>query len=244
MPPSRRSASPPSPGIFGPVFFALVLTICVHPLRVWLEKRGVPRGIATGSVITAVTLLLLGFGYLVLIAFGQFAELLPQFKDQIAAFGQDVAAWLTSIGINADEIERRRQGIRPGDAARVRRRPCRRSHGLDHAPRHPLHDAAAHGHGCRVRADRAAGAVPGTAARRGLARELRQQRAPVHGGDHGARDGAGHHQLDRVGHPRRARRVHLGTARVRLLLHPEHRLLHRDHPADHLRRARRRAGPR
>ena len=77
-------------GIFGPVFFALVLTICVHPLRVWLEKSGVPRGLATGSVITAVTLLLLGFGYLVLVAFAQFAELLPQFKDQIVAFGQ---AW-------------------------------------------------------------------------------------------------------------------------------------------------------
>src|SRR5215218_409526 len=91
-------------GIFAPVFFALVLTICVHPLRVWLEKRGVPRGLATGSVITAVTLLLLAFGYLVLVAFGQFAELLPQFKPQIMAFGQDVAAWLSSIGITSTEI--------------------------------------------------------------------------------------------------------------------------------------------
>ena len=100
-------------GIFAPVFFALVLTICVHPLRVWLEKRGVPRGIATGSVITAVTLLLLGFGYLVLIAFGQFAELLPQFKDQISAFGQDVAAWLASIGISSDEISSIAQGFDP-----------------------------------------------------------------------------------------------------------------------------------
>jgi len=100
-------------GVFGPVFFALVLTICVHPLRVWLEKSGVPRGLATGSVITAVTLLLLGFGYLVLIAAGQFAELLPQFKDQIAAFGQDVAAWLTSIGINADSIQDVAKGFDP-----------------------------------------------------------------------------------------------------------------------------------
>ena len=100
-------------GIFGPVFFALVLTICVHPLRVWLEKRGVPRGIATASVIIAVTLLLLGFGYLVLIAFGQFAELLPQFSAQIAAFGQDVAAWLASIGINADEISDVASGFDP-----------------------------------------------------------------------------------------------------------------------------------
>src|SRR5688500_279611 len=34
-------------GIFAPFFLGVVLTICVHPLRVWLEKRGVSRGIAT-----------------------------------------------------------------------------------------------------------------------------------------------------------------------------------------------------
>ncbi|HEX6367049.1 MAG TPA: AI-2E family transporter [Agromyces sp.] len=92
-------------GIFAPVFFALVLTICVHPLRIALEKRGVPRGIATGSVILAVVVLLLAFGYLVLVAFTQFAELLPQFADQIGAIGQSFAQWLSSVGINADEID-------------------------------------------------------------------------------------------------------------------------------------------
>src|SRR4029453_129954 len=90
-------------GIFAPVFFALVLTICVHPLRVWLEKRGVPRGIATGSVITAGTLLLLAFGYAVIVAFGQFTEILSQFSTQIAAAGQDIANWLTSLGITSTE---------------------------------------------------------------------------------------------------------------------------------------------
>jgi predicted PurR-regulated permease PerM len=91
-------------GIIAPVFLAVILTICVHPLRVALERRGVPRGIATGSVIIAVILLLLFFGYLVLVAFGQFTQLLPQFADQISAFGQDVAAWLNSLGITSSEI--------------------------------------------------------------------------------------------------------------------------------------------
>ncbi|HET6672068.1 MAG TPA: AI-2E family transporter [Agromyces sp.] len=89
--------------IVAPVFFALVLTICVHPLRVALERRGVPRGIATGSVITAVTLLLLTFGYAVLVAFGQFANLLPEFADEIRAWGADVSAWLASLGIGTGE---------------------------------------------------------------------------------------------------------------------------------------------
>ena len=91
-------------GIFAPFFLGVVLTICVHPLRVWLEKRGVSRGIATAAVILAVLLLLLGLGYAMLVAFGQFGVLLQEFSGQIAAFGQDVAAWLSSIGIGADEV--------------------------------------------------------------------------------------------------------------------------------------------
>lgn len=91
-------------GIFAPFFLGVVLTICVHPLRVWLEKRGVSRGIATAAVILAVLLLLLGLGYAMLVAFGQFGALLQEFSGQIAAFGQDVAAWLSSIGIGADEV--------------------------------------------------------------------------------------------------------------------------------------------
>ncbi|WP_082600632.1 AI-2E family transporter [Agromyces sp. Root81] len=91
-------------GIVAPVFFALVLTICAHPLRMWLEERGVPRGIATGSVITAVVLLLITFGYAVMVAFGQFATLLTEYADEIKAWGAGVAQWLVSIGIGADEV--------------------------------------------------------------------------------------------------------------------------------------------
>jgi AI-2 transport protein TqsA len=91
-------------GIFAPVFFAVILTICVHPLRVALERRGVPRGLATGSVILAVFLLLLTFGYAVLVAFGQFGELITQFQPKIEEWLGGVASWFTSIGISADQI--------------------------------------------------------------------------------------------------------------------------------------------
>jgi AI-2 transport protein TqsA len=91
-------------GIVAPVFLAVVLTICVHPLRLWLEQHRVPRGIATGSVIIAVILLLVGFGYAMLVAFGQFSQLLPQFADEIKAFGQSVVDWLNSIGISSREL--------------------------------------------------------------------------------------------------------------------------------------------
>ncbi|WP_232466182.1 AI-2E family transporter [Diaminobutyricimonas sp. LJ205] len=91
-------------GIFAPFFLGIVLTICVHPLRVWLEKRGVPRGITTTAVIVAVLLVLVGLGYAIMVAFGQFGDLLEQFSDEIAAFGQDVAAALASTGIVTDQI--------------------------------------------------------------------------------------------------------------------------------------------
>lgn len=90
--------------IIAPVFLSVVLTICMHPLRIWLELHHVPRGIATGAVVLAVVLLLLGFGYAVIVAFGQFSELLPEFADQITAFGQDVVAWLNSLGISSREL--------------------------------------------------------------------------------------------------------------------------------------------
>ena len=90
--------------IIAPVFLAVVLTICMHPLRIWLERHHVPRGIATGAVVLAVILLLVGFGYAVIVAFGQFSALLMQFADQITAFGEDVIAWLNSLGITSREL--------------------------------------------------------------------------------------------------------------------------------------------
>ena len=100
--------------IFAPVFFALVLTICAHPLRETLERRGVPRGLATGSVIVAVFMLLLVFGYATLVAFGQFAALLPQYAPQIQESAADFAAWLSSIGINSDLVAQAAADFDPG----------------------------------------------------------------------------------------------------------------------------------
>lgn len=99
--------------IVAPVFFALVLTICVHPLRVALERRGVPRGLATGSVIAAVFVLLLGFGYAVLIAIGQFAQLLPQFAPQLQGWAGSIADWLASIGIDSTQLTDLAAGFDP-----------------------------------------------------------------------------------------------------------------------------------
>ncbi|MDQ0894148.1 AI-2E family transporter [Agromyces ramosus] len=103
--------------IFAPVFFALVLTICVHPLRVAMERRGISRGLATGSVIVAVFLLLLIFGYLGLVALGQFGALLTDYESQLQSGATNIASWLNSIGITSNEISQAASDIDPSSFA-------------------------------------------------------------------------------------------------------------------------------
>ncbi|WP_382309755.1 AI-2E family transporter [Herbiconiux sp. UC225_62] len=90
---------------FAPVFLALILTICVHPLRRALERRGTPQGIATGTVIAAVFILLAAFVAALVIAFAQFAALLPQYAPQIQAIGQSIADALAVAGLDQQQIQ-------------------------------------------------------------------------------------------------------------------------------------------
>jgi AI-2 transport protein TqsA len=92
-------------GFAAPVVLALVLTICVHPLRVAMEKRGVPRGIATGSVVAAVFVLLAAFITAMVLALSQFVTLLPTFAPQLEKAEKNVGAWLQSIGISESQIK-------------------------------------------------------------------------------------------------------------------------------------------
>ena len=99
--------------IVAPVVLSLVLTICAHPLRTGLEKRGVPRGIATLTVALAVFLTLAAFVTALVVAFAQFATLLPQFAPQIAAIGRSIGTALADIGIGTDQVQAIVGGFEP-----------------------------------------------------------------------------------------------------------------------------------
>ena len=99
--------------IVAPVVLSLVLTICAHPLRTGLEKRGVPRSIATGTVALAVFLTLAAFVAALVVAFAQFATLLPQFAPQIAQIGRTIGDWLAEIGIGAAQVQQIISGFDP-----------------------------------------------------------------------------------------------------------------------------------
>ena len=92
-------------GIAAPILLALVLTICAHPIRTGLERRGVPRGLATGTVVSAVFLVLAAFVAALMLALAQFAALLPQFADQLSDIGSTVSGWLASVGVDAAQVQ-------------------------------------------------------------------------------------------------------------------------------------------
>lgn len=99
--------------VVAPVFLALVLTICMHPVRRMLERRGVPRGLATGSAIVAVFALLAGFFAALYIALVQFTVLLPEYADEIEAALANLATGLEAIGIGAAQAETIVGGLEP-----------------------------------------------------------------------------------------------------------------------------------
>ncbi|MWB97923.1 AI-2E family transporter [Agromyces seonyuensis] len=100
--------------IFASAFFALVLTICVHPIRTALERRGVPRGVATVSVLLAVVLLLFGFGALLFVSIAQFGTLLPDYLPQLEAWVANLGTWLEGLGIGAEQVQSILGGFDPG----------------------------------------------------------------------------------------------------------------------------------
>ncbi|MET0725238.1 MAG: AI-2E family transporter [Leifsonia sp.] len=102
-------------GVFAPIFLSLVLTICVHPLRIAIERRGVNRGIATVSVVLTVFALLAVFVGALIIALAQFATLLPTSKPQLQAIGKQIGAWLTSIGFGEQQVQDIVSGFDPSN---------------------------------------------------------------------------------------------------------------------------------
>lgn len=100
-------------GIVTPVFFAFVLTLCVHPLRRWMQGHGVPRGLATGSTIAAVFALLTGFAAVLVASLAQFSALLPQYAPQIEQLGASIAQMLEAVGFGPEQTQTVQQEFTP-----------------------------------------------------------------------------------------------------------------------------------
>ncbi|MHA7306471.1 AI-2E family transporter [Arthrobacter sp. TMN-49] len=91
--------------IVGPVFLALVLTICVYPLKQRLIIHGVPAALATVSTILAVYAMIGALIASIWVSAVQLTQLLPQFTPQIADISAELRTFLhDSLGIGDDQV--------------------------------------------------------------------------------------------------------------------------------------------
>lgn len=91
--------------IVGPVFLAIVLTICVYPLKQRLILRGVPAAVATVSTILAVYAMIGALVASLWVSAVQLTQLLPQFAPQITELRGDLMVFLhDTLGIGDDQV--------------------------------------------------------------------------------------------------------------------------------------------
>ncbi|WP_104089714.1 AI-2E family transporter [Arthrobacter sp. GMC3] len=91
--------------IVGPVFLALILTICVYPLKQKMLARGVPAVVATLVTILTVFAMIGALIAALWVSAVQFTRLIPQFGPQIAQLRDDLRVFLhDDLGIGDDQI--------------------------------------------------------------------------------------------------------------------------------------------
>ncbi len=90
--------------IIGPTVLALVVTICVQPARVLLERIGLARGFASAVVIILVLLFAIGFSAALVVSVAQFATLIPQYSAQFTELEHSVGDALSAVGIGQAQV--------------------------------------------------------------------------------------------------------------------------------------------
>ncbi len=91
--------------IVAPAFFALVITVAVHPIRGVVARRGWPgwAGVVAGAL--AAYAVVLGLSAAVLYSIAKFATLIPQYADDFNDMVKSASAKLKDLGINQSTIE-------------------------------------------------------------------------------------------------------------------------------------------
>lgn len=91
--------------VLAPVLLTLVLTTCANPVRTWLQRRGVSHGLASGSVILVVFLILASLATAVIVGLGQFVTLLPNYAEELAAVSATVTGALAAVGVDTEQVQ-------------------------------------------------------------------------------------------------------------------------------------------
>src|SRR6187431_2539937 len=99
--------------ILGPVFLALVLSIAVHPVRRFADRRRWPAWVGIILSLLAVYGIVVGLFFILVISGIQFASLLQDYAPQFQAFLRDASAFLQSVGISQEKLQSIVNGLSP-----------------------------------------------------------------------------------------------------------------------------------
>jgi AI-2 transport protein TqsA len=106
--------------IIGPAFLALVITITLHPIRIWLERRPhIPGWLASILMLAAAYLLLFLLTLALTVSVAQLASLIPQYADQVNTAVTDAGNTLNNLGVDQTQIDAIVGAIDPGDLVGV-----------------------------------------------------------------------------------------------------------------------------
>ena len=90
--------------IVGPVLLALVLVVAVYPLTGYLQRRGLPKWLASTLTLVAVLGLIVGLAAALAFSVAQLATILPDYEDRFVEIVDNFQAWLASLGIGPEEL--------------------------------------------------------------------------------------------------------------------------------------------
>ncbi len=91
-------------GIIGPTFLALLLVITVHPIRSWLESKGVPAWVASIVTVLLTYLIIIALTLSLIVAVGRMAAIVPQYSGRIDNLVTDIGTWLQKRGVGQDQV--------------------------------------------------------------------------------------------------------------------------------------------
>ncbi|GAC66473.1 AI-2E family transporter [Gordonia soli] len=92
-------------GIVGPTFLALMLTVAVHPIPVWLRRKGVPTWLAFVLTLLAVYGILIALFASLAFSVARLATILPTYSDKFDTMVDDFQSFLTSHGVSHDKVQ-------------------------------------------------------------------------------------------------------------------------------------------
>lgn len=90
--------------IVGPALLALVLTIGVQPMRMWLGRMGLATWAAVTVALLVVYGFVLGFVAAIVWSLARFATLLPTYRDKFASLLDQGRRLLEQFGVSQEQI--------------------------------------------------------------------------------------------------------------------------------------------